>query len=426
FPYEPLAEGGICCCRTPRRFAQNYFRGGSRTAPTQPTMTIDDKVRKTLAELNVTDAAAVETLFAEVRAAMGQERTGLTSRGAASESERDKLCKDLRDRWLARKNGILSSVDEKWLKAASKDLKPSVGRSFNALRQESAALEIAALTKDVPLQETTSTVNALSSRDSASAVVSNVTREVPGDLTLPGNRRQLGTLHPVTEMQREIEEIFLNLGFRIESGPEIESTYYNFDALNIPESHPSRDDWDTLYIDAKTVLRTHTSPVQIRAMEKYGAPLHIIIPGKCYRHDNPDASHSPMFHQIEGLAVASDITFADLKGTLDFFAKKLFGEKVRTRFQPSFFPFTEPSGEVSISCIFCGGEGCRVCKESGWIEVMGCGMVHPQVLRNGGIDPEKYSGWAFGLGIERFAMMKYDINDIQLFFQSDVRFLQQF
>ena len=156
-------------------------------------------------------------------------------------------------------------------------------------------------------------------------------------------------------MQREIEEIFLNLGFRIESGPEIESVYYNFDALNIPESHPSRDDWDTLYIDSKTVLRTHTSPVQIRAMEKYGAPLYIIIPGKCYRHDNPDASHSPMFHQIEGLAIASDITFADLKGTLDFFAKKLFGEKIRTRFQPSFFPFTEPSGEVSISCIFCGG-----------------------------------------------------------------------
>jgi phenylalanyl-tRNA synthetase alpha chain len=389
-------------------------------------MTIDDKVRKTLAELNVIDAAAVETLFAEVRGAMGQERAGLTSRGAASESERDKLCKDLRDRWLARKNGILSSVDEKWLKTASKDLKPSVGRNFNALRQESAALEIAALTKDVPLRAETSADNAASSQDSASAVVSHITREVPGDLTLPGNRRQLGTLHPVTEMQREIEEIFLNLGFSIESGPEIESTYYNFDALNIPESHPSRDDWDTLYIDAKTVLRTHTSPVQIRAMEKYGAPLHIIIPGKCYRHDNPDASHSPMFHQIEGLAVASDITFADLKGTLDFFAKKLFGEKIRTRFQPSFFPFTEPSGEVSISCIFCAGIGCRVCKESGWIEVMGCGMVHPQVLRNGGIDPEKYTGWAFGLGVDRFAMMKYDINDIQLFFQSDVRFLKQF
>ena len=227
-------------------------------------------------------------------------------------------------------------------------------------------------------------------------------------------------------MQREIEDIFLNLGFRIEDGPEIETTYYNFDALNIPESHPSRDDWDTLYINSTIVLRTHTSPVQIRSMEKYGSPLHIIIPGKCYRHDNPDASHSPMFHQIEGLAIDRDITFADLKGTLDFFAKKLFGEKIRTRFQPSFFPFTEPSGEVSISCIFCGGEGCRVCKQSGWIEVMGCGMVHPQVLRNGGIDPEKYSGWAFGLGVDRFAMMKYDINDIQLFFQSDIRFLRQF
>jgi phenylalanyl-tRNA synthetase alpha chain len=346
--------------------------------------------------------------------------------GAASESERDKLCKDLRDRWLARKNGLLSSVDENWLKKSPKELKPFVGRYFNSLRQESAAMEIAALSKEVPVQAQASFAGETSAKQSASATVTNITREVPSDLTLPGNRQPLGSIHPVMQMQREIEEIFLNLGFRIESGPEIESTYYNFDALNIPESHPSRDDWDTLYIDSKTVLRTHTSPVQIRSMEKYGAPLHIIIPGKCYRHDSPDASHSPMFHQIEGLAIDSDITFADLKGTLDFFAKKLFGEKIRTRFQPSFFPFTEPSGEVSISCIFCGGEGCRVCKESGWIEVMGCGMVHPQVLRNGGIDPEKYTGWAFGLGIDRFAMMKYDINDIQLFFQSDVRFLRQF
>ena len=395
-------------------------------------MTIDETVRRTLGELGVTDAAGVETLFAEVRAAIEAERAGLVSRGAASESERDKLCKDLRDRWIARKNGILSSIDEKWLKTASKDLKPSVGRSFNALRHESAVLEIAALTKDVPLRAQAprdikvSVSDSFSLNDSVSATLSQVTREVPSDLTLPGNLRPLGSLHPVTQMQREIEEIFLNLGFQIESGPEIESVYYNFDALNIPESHPSRDDWDTLYIDAKTVLRTHTSPVQIRSMEKYGAPLYIIIPGKCYRHDNPDASHSPMFHQIEGLAIASDINFADLKGTLDFFAKKLFGERIRTRFQPSFFPFTEPSGEVSISCIFCGGVGCRVCKESGWIEVMGCGMVHPQVLRNGGIDPEKYTGWAFGLGVDRFAMMKYDINDIQLFFQSDVRFLKQF
>jgi phenylalanyl-tRNA synthetase alpha chain len=376
-------------------------------------MIIDEKVRKTLAELGVTDAAGLDALFAEVRAAMEQERSELISRGATSEAERDELCKDLRDRWLARKNGLLSMLDEHWLKASSKELKPTVGRSFNTLRQAAVTLEVDCLRREVQVTE-------------VQYVKLAAELVPPPDLTLPGNRRPLGSLHPVTQVQREIEEIFLNLGFRIETGPEIESVYYNFDALNIPESHPSRDDWDTLYIDAKTVLRTHTSPVQIRAMEKYGAPLYIIIPGKCYRHDNPDASHTPMFHQIEGLAIDKDITFADLKGTLDFFAKKLFGEKIRTRFQPSFFPFTEPSGEVAISCIFCGGEGCRVCKESGWIEVMGCGMVHPLVLRNGGIDPEKYTGWAFGLGIDRYAMLKYDINDIQLFFQSDVRFLKQF
>jgi len=395
-------------------------------------MTIDEKVRKTLAELGVNDAAGVEAFFAEVRAAIDAERASLVSRGAASESERDKLCKDLRDRWLARKNGLLTQIDEHWLKLASKELKPGVGRKFNELRKASACMEIVELVKEVGISGGLSCQANATARPNGIASEANVgipevhVASPAQDLTLPGNRRPLGTLHPVTQMQREIEEIFLNLGFWIESGPEIESVYYNFDALNIPESHPSRDDWDTLYIDAKTVLRTHTSPVQIRAMEKYGAPLYIIIPGKCYRHDNPDASHSPMFHQIEGLAIASDITFADLKGTLDFFAKKLFGERIRTRFQPSFFPFTEPSGEVSISCIFCGGEGCRVCKESGWIEVMGCGMVHPQVLRNGGIDPENFTGWAFGLGIDRFAMMKYDINDIQLFFESDVRFLKQF
>ncbi len=382
-------------------------------------MTIDEKVRKPLAELGVTDAAGVEGLFGEVRAAMEQERNSLLARGASSEAERGRFSKDLRDRWLARKNGLLSLIDEHWLKASSKGLKPTVGRSFNTLRQAVATLEVELLLREMQVtqvQHPKLAADIVPPREDVSI----------RDLTLPGYRRPLGSLHPVTQMQREIEEIFLNLGFWIESGPEIESVYYNFDALNIPESHPSRDDWDTLYINSQTVLRTHTSPVQIRAMEKYGAPLYIIIPGKCYRHDNPDASHSPMFHQVEGLAIASDITFADLKGTLDFFAKKLFGEKVQTRFQPSFFPFTEPSGEVAISCIFCGGEGCRVCKESGWIEVMGCGMVHPQVLRNGGIDPEKYSGWAFGLGVDRFAMLKYDINDIQLFFQSDVRFLEQF
>jgi len=380
-------------------------------------MTIDGKVRKTLAELGVADVAGVDALFGEVRATMERERSSLVARVASSEGERDRLAKNFRDRWLARKNGLLTQIDEHWLKSSPRDLKPSVGKSFNALRQAATALEMDVLVKDVGFKIPPKV---------AAAGAAEIRGTDLGDLTLPGYCRPLGSLHPVTQMQREIEEIFLHLGFRIEDGPEIESVYYNFDALNIPESHPSRDDWDTLYINSQTVLRTHTSPVQIRAMEKYGAPLYIIIPGKCYRHDNPDASHTPMFHQIEGLAIDSDITFADLKGTLDFFAKKLFGEKVRTRFQPSFFPFTEPSGEVAISCIFCGGEGCRVCKESGWIEVMGCGMVHPLVLRNGGIDPEKYSGWAFGLGVDRFAMLEYDINDIQLFFQSDVRFLQQF
>jgi len=234
-------------------------------------------------------------------------------------------------------------------------------------------------------------------------------------------------------VQREIEDIFLGLGYSIETGPEVETAYYNFDALNIPATHPARDDMDSLYVDAETVLRTHTSPVQIRALRKHGAPLYILAPGRVYRRDNPDASHSPMFHQIEGLAVDADITFADLKGTLDFFCRKFFGEKVRTSFHPTYFPFTEPSGEVSISCFVCDGAGsdavgrsCRTCKASGWIEVMGCGMIHPDVLGHGGVDPERYSVWAFGLGIDRFAMVKYDIHDIQLFFQSDMRFLEQF
>jgi phenylalanyl-tRNA synthetase alpha chain len=382
-------------------------------------MTIYDKIGRTLQELGVSDAQGVESLFAEIRRTAEQERAELVSRGALNQPQRERLCKALRDRWLARKGGFLSLVDENWLKPAGKELKPVVGRQFNELRRFTASLEFERLIEAVPLQQE-------GPREMGLPIASGAGHAVTRDLTLPGFHRPLGSIHPVTRMQREIEDIFLRLGFWIESGPEIESTYYNFDALNIPESHPSRDDWDTLYIDARTVLRTHTSPVQIRAMEKYGAPLYIIIPGKCYRHDNPDSTHSPMFHQIEGLAIDQDITFADLKGTLDFFAKMLFGEKVRTRFQPSFFPFTEPSGEVAVSCFVCDGQGCRVCKESGWIELMGCGMVHPQVLRNGGIDPDKYSGWAFGLGVDRFAMVKYDINDIQLFFQGDVRFLEQF
>jgi phenylalanyl-tRNA synthetase alpha chain len=375
-------------------------------------MTLEELKRQaelSLSDLGVQDEAGITAKFDEARETMGRERASLVSR-SADQNFRQQV-KEFRNLILARGHGLVARIKENWLDATPKHLKPAAGRAFNSLRL---------IAEELFEEEATFNIVDLGKK------LVEFQAKPHLDLTLPGYCRPLGSLHPVTQMQREIEEIFLNLGFWIESGPEIESVYYNFDALNIPESHPSRDDWDTLYINPQTVLRTHTSPVQIRAMEKYGAPLYIIIPGKCYRHDNPDASHSPMFHQVEGLAIASDITFADLKGTLDFFAKKLFGEKVQTRFQPSFFPFTEPSGEVAISCIFCGGEGCRVCKESGWIEVMGCGMVHPQVLRNGGIDPEKYSGWAFGLGVDRFAMLKYDINDIQLFFQSDVRFLEQF
>ena len=383
-------------------------------------MTLEEKVGKTLAELGVSDAQGVESLFTEVRAAMEAERQALITL-APSEGDREKACRTLRDRWLARKNGLLTEIDEKWLKKSSKELKPIVGRQFNDLRKLSSQMELDELLKLVPAG-----LRHHAKDDMGQYWQDAVAIEVASDLTLPGYRRPLGSIHPVTQVQREIEDIFLGLGFRIEVGPEVESVYYNFDALNIPESHPSRDDWDTLYVDDRTVLRTHTSPVQIRAMEKYGAPLYIIAPGKVYRHDNPDASHSPMFHQIEGLAVDRDITLADLKGTLDFFARKFFGEKIRTRFSPSFFPFTEPSGEVAISCVICDGQGCRTCKESGWVEVMGCGMVHPEVLRHGGIDPEQFTGWAFGLGVERYAMMKYGINDIQLFYQSDIRFLEQF
>ncbi len=384
-------------------------------------MTIDEKVRKPLTELGVADAGGVQATFAEVRAALEAERQALISAGAADEAEREKKCKALRDRWLARKSGLISLIDDNWLKPAPKELKPVVGREFNDLRQASTALEVAQLIREVPIKREVHVGESLHATEPV-----RVEAEAATDLSLPGYRRSLGSIHPITRVQREIEEIFLGLGFAIETGPEVESVYYNFEALNIPETHPARDDMDSLYVDAETVLRTHTSPVQIRAMQKYGAPLYIIVPGKVYRRDNPDASHSPMFHQVEGLAVDTDITFADLKGTLDFFAKQFFGEKVRTSFHPTFFPFTEPSGEVSVSCVICDGQGCRTCKETGWLEVMGCGMVHPQVLRNGGIDPTRYSGWAFGLGVDRYALLKYGINDIQLFFQSDVRFLEQF
>ncbi len=393
-------------------------------------MNIEEKIQRTLAELGADNAEIVQALFAEVRAAMEAERQGLISGGAANDAERQKACRALRDRWLARKNGIISAIDEHWLKPSPRELKPLVGRAFNELRQAGAELEVSQLASGVPIKPDHR--SAAQAGEATQVQPASADPVAAPDLTLPGAHRALGSLHPVTQVLREIEGIFLELGYRTETGPEIESVYYNFDALNIPETHPARDDWDTLYVklpgskDNAAVLRTHTSPVQIRAMEKYGAPLYLIVPGKVYRHDNPDASHATMFHQVEGLAVDRDISFADLKGTLDFFVKKFFGSGTRTRFQPSFFPFTEPSAEMAVSCWACGGKGCGVCKQSGWVEIMGCGMVHPFVLKNGGINPKRYSGWAFGFGADRMAMIRYGVTDIQLFYQSDVRFLEQF
>lgn len=246
------------------------------------------------------------------------------------------------------------------------------------------------------------------------------------DVTLPGSRRSLGYKHPLSIVLDEIKEIFVGMGFDIVDGPEVETDYYNFEALNMPKNHPARDTQDTFYINDNIVLRTQTSPVQVRVMEKQKPPIRVISPGRVYRSDAVDATHSPLFHQIEGLVVDKGITFADLKGTLETFVKRLYGEDSVVRFRPHHFPFTEPSAEVDVQCFSCHGEGCRLCKGEGWIEILGCGMVHPKVLSNCGIDPEIYSGFALGMGLERVVMRRYNIDDLRLFYENDVRFLSQF
>jgi len=245
------------------------------------------------------------------------------------------------------------------------------------------------------------------------------------DVTLPGRQNHAGRLHPITQTFNKINEIFLGLGFQIAEGPEVEEDYYNFEALNIPRDHPARDMQDTFYITDDIMLRTHTSPVQIRTMKKQAPPVRIIAPGKVYRCD-ADVSHTPMFHQVEGLMVDKAISFVDLKGVLEVFLHQVFGEQTGIRFRPSFFPFTEPSAEIDIACVICEGTGCRVCKESGWLEIMGAGMVDPEVFRMVGYDPEEVTGFAFGMGVERIAMLRYRIDDIRLFFENDLRFLAQF
>ena len=246
------------------------------------------------------------------------------------------------------------------------------------------------------------------------------------DISMPGKKQTVGKRHPLDLTLEKVNDIFLSMGFAIEEGPEVEKDYYNFEALNIPKNHPARGEQDTFYINDSIVLRTQTSPVQIRTMEIQQPPIKMISPGKVYRSDSLDATHSPIFYQIEGLVVDKGITFADLKGTLELFTKKMFGDKMQMKFRPHHFPFTEPSAEVDTTCFVCDGKGCKVCKGSGWIELWGCGMVHPQVLRNCGIDPEIYSGFAFGFGLDRITMLKYGIDDIRALYESDMRFLKQF
>ena len=316
-----------------------------------------------------------------------------------------------RDFWFSRKQGVFTRLNDNWLKPAPGAWKRAAGQGLNRLKQQAEARLAAA--------SATAAEETLRARLRAEAV----------DITLPGRRAAAAPAHPVLQVRDEITEIFLGLGYTVADGPEIETTYYNFEALNIPAGHPAREEQDTLYLGPgldQHLLRTHTSPVQIRSMERQPPPLRVIVPGKVYRRDAPDATHSPNFHQIEGLAVDTSLHFGDLKGTLDHFARAFFGAGVRTRLRPSYFQFTEPSAEMDVSCIFCDGRGCRTCKQSGWIEVLGCGMVDPAVFGFVNYDPEQYAGFAFGMGVERLAMIRYQVEDIQRFYSGDLRFLEQF
>jgi phenylalanyl-tRNA synthetase alpha chain len=374
--------------------------------------------------------AALDNAVRELFSALEQE-----SAAVASESD----WKDFRDRWMARKNGILTQLNDLWLKAAPKDAKREVGQRVNEIRAkaEQTVRDVHDRCKSLDILKKARAAGIDAEIDSARRALELTERL---DITLPGIRRPIGVEHPVIKTMNQIVSVFRNLGYSVEEGPEVETDYYNFEALNFPPNHPARDTQDTLFIAGqeskplrdRLLLRTHTSPVQIRTMQKMKPPVRVVCPGKVHRNDAPDATHSPIFHQVEGLAVDTNITFCDLKGTLDHAMKALFGSSVKTRFYPSFFPFTEPSADVQISCIFCDGKGvrdgapCRNCKASGWIELLGCGMVDPNVYGFVDYDPAKVSGFAFGMGVERIAILKYGVDDIQLFFQGDVRFLEQF
>jgi phenylalanyl-tRNA synthetase alpha chain len=312
---------------------------------------------------------------------------------------------DIRVRYLGKKGALTEQL--KNLGKLSPEERPRAGAVVNQAKEA--------------LQET---LGARKQQLETAARDSQLSREVV-DVTLPGRGMRQGGSHPITRTLERLETLFTRMGFTIAEGPEIEDDYHNFEALNIPANHPSRAMHDTFYFDAHRLLRTHTSPVQIRYMESHQPPLRIIAPGRVYRCDS-DVTHTPMFHQIEGLMVDEGVSFADLKGVLGDFLTQFFEKPLKLRFRPSYFPFTEPSAEVDISCVICGAKGCRVCKNTGWLEVLGCGMVHPEVFRHVGIDSERWTGFAFGLGVERLAMLRYGVNDLRLFYENDLRFLQQF
>lgn len=312
---------------------------------------------------------------------------------------------DLRVKYLGKKGVITSGM--KLLSSAPADDRKAMGKSLNDLK--------VLITSAIAAKK-----DALKLKDMADAIKAERL-----DVSMPGRRPPRGRIHPVNSILERISEIFVSMGFAVEEGPEVESDHYNFEALNIPKDHPARDMQDTFYVSEDTVLRTHTSPVQIRAMQRLTPPFRVIAPGKVYRCD-ADISHTPMFHQVEGLMVGQGVSFGHLKGILETFIHRYFGPEIPVRFRPSFFPFTEPSAEVDMGCIFCGGSGCRICKSTGWIEILGAGMVHPKVFEMVGYDTQSYSGYAFGIGIERIAMLTYSIDDIRMLFENDVRFLAQF
>ena len=360
-------------------------------------------VEQTLAEIGATTPESAASLFAEVGQRFDKQ---VTIHSADPESWRMFVLA-----WTGRKSGVLSLITDNWLKPAPPELKRVVGQELNKLKAHVEAV----------LEERRVAIEA------AAEQAAQAREQI--DLSLPGVERAIGTRHLIRQTYEELQRIFLSIGFSVVEGPEIETPYYNFEALNIPEHHPARDNMDTFYIEGARgghLLRTHTSPMQIRTMEKQAPPVRIIVPGKVYRRDNPDATHGYMFHQIEGLAVDSDITFCDFKGTVEYFVREFLGPQAKTRLRPSYFPFTEPSAEVDATCHVCGGSGCRVCKFSGWIELFGAGMVDPAVYGFVKYDAERLSGFAFGMGVDRLAMMKYGISELPLLYQNDVRFLSQF